>query len=401
MKVLQINALYGHGSTGVIVRDIEQLCWQNGIECYVVSPDSKVREAKRGYIIGNVLDYKLHALLCRIHGKQAYFSHIPTMKLCHYIDQIKPDVVHLHNLHSNYIHLNFLLKHLAKKGIKTVVTLHDCWFFTGGCFHYTSARCDKWREGCGGCPKRFIDTPAYLGDLSSQILQDRIKHFNIFKDLTIVGVSDWISNEVKNSRIKANSVLTIHNGVDLSVFRPMEPPFKTRFGIEGKFVILCPASKWFQNINKETLDYFIEKMSSDMVLLLFGCSEKKEGFPKNVIQLEFTRNRKELAVLYSSADVLVNCSREDTLSTINLEAQACGTPVVTYEATGSAETVDGKCGYAIETGNFDLLFKGAMKIKEKGKDYFKDSCRSFIQTNFNKEKRYEDYIDLFNKLTLL
>lgn len=401
MKVIQINAVYGHGSTGTIIRDIETLCEQADIGCYVASPDPRVRDAKQGYVIGNIFDHKMHALLSRINGRQAYFSHIPTRNLCRYMERINPDIVHLHNLHSNYIHLNNLLKYLSKKDIKTVITLHDCWFFTGGCFHYASIGCDRWQSQCGSCPKRLMDTKAYLGDRSSQILNDRVMYYNGIKDLTVVGVSDWITNEVRKSRIKAKRILTIHNGVDLSVFKPVEASFKKRLGIEGKFVVLGPATKWFQDINKETLFFFIEKMSSDMVLVLFGCSEKKDGYPENVIQLEFTRNREELAALYSSADVLVNCSREDTLSTINLEVQACGTPVVTYEATGSFETVDGLCGFAIETGNYELLFDSVMKIKEEGKDYFKDSCRSFIQTNFNKEKRYEDYIDLFNKLTLL
>lgn len=128
MKVLQINAVYGQGSTGTIVHDIENLCEKSGIECYVASPDPKVQEAKRGYVIGNILDHKLHAFLSRIHGKQAYYSHIPTRNLLHWIDFINPDIVHLHNLHSNFIHLNMLLQYLSKRDIKTIITLHDCWF---------------------------------------------------------------------------------------------------------------------------------------------------------------------------------------------------------------------------------------------------------------------------------
>lgn len=130
MKVLQINAVYGHGSTGTIVRDVEQLCEQSDIECYVASPDIKVRDAKRGYVIGNALDHKLHALMSRIHGKQAYFSHIPTKNLLHWMDKVRPDIVHLHNLHSNYINLNMLLDYLAKKDIRTIITL-----LTAGSIH--------------------------------------------------------------------------------------------------------------------------------------------------------------------------------------------------------------------------------------------------------------------------
>lgn len=103
MKVIEINAVYGQGSTGTIVRDIEHLCEQSGIECYVASPDPKVREAKHHYVIGGFVDHKVHAVLSRVYGMQAYYSHIPTKKFLRWLDEVKPDIVHLHNLHSNYI----------------------------------------------------------------------------------------------------------------------------------------------------------------------------------------------------------------------------------------------------------------------------------------------------------
>lgn len=403
MVILQIEASHGIGSTGRITRDIQVLVERRGWTCYVASPvySKNLSNNPHLYKVGNWIDHKLHALFCRIHGKQAYFSTLPTLRLIKFIQKIKPDIIQFHDLHSNYIDLNLLLKHIAKTNIRLVITLHDCWMFTGGCFHYTSVGCNKWMKECGDCPKRFVDTPAYFGDRSRLVLKDRIKYLNSVKDLTIVGVSQWISNEFRNSKITAQRVLTIHNGIDLNVFKPIKPTFKKRLGIENKFVMLGPATKWFLDINNDTLKYFIDNMSSDMVLLLFGCAEKRKGLPGNVIQFEFTRNVDDLVDLYSSADVMVNCSREDTLSTINLEAQACGTPVVTYDATGSSETVDGNCGFAIETGNFNLLYKSVMKIKEDGKSNYTDFCRAFIQTNFCKEKRYEDYIDLFNKLTLI
>lgn len=155
MKVLQINAVYGHRSTGTIVRDIEHACYESGIECLVASPDNEVLNARQGYRIGNSFDHKLHALLCRVKGKQAYFSKCATRALLKYMDCEKPDIVHLHNLHSNYIHLNMLLDYLAKRDIITIITLHDCWFYTGGCFYYSQIGCNRWLEKCGNCPKKI------------------------------------------------------------------------------------------------------------------------------------------------------------------------------------------------------------------------------------------------------
>lgn len=399
MKVLQINAVYGHGSTGVITRDIEHLCELSGIECYVASPDPKVCEAKSGYQIGNVFDHKLHALFCRIAGKQAYFSRWATKRLLSYMDVMKPDVVHLHNLHSNYIHLNMLLQYLAKKDINTVVTMHDCWFYTGGCFHYASVGCTKWQNKCGHCIKQKQDTPAYLYDASTKIHDDRLRYFSAIPHLTFVGASEWVASELSKSRLKDCGKITyIHNGFDLKVFSPQESDMKQRLGLTDKFVILGPASKWLLPINKETFEFFINNMSSDCVLLLFGNVGSIDSLPSNVVLYGYTHSREELAELYSIADIMVNCSREDTLSSLNLEAQACGTPVVTYDATGSKETVDGVCGYAVPTGNYKLLYESVMRIYQQGKDNYKVKCREFIIKNFDKDINYNKYLSLYKNI---
>ena len=179
MKVMQINAVYGVGSTGVIVKDLHELCLQNGIESYVSysTTNQKSEDIKNGYIIGGTLGKKIHAFLSRLGGKQAYFSSFATKKFIKHIKRIKPDIVHLHNLHSNYINMNMLLDYLGKSNTETIITLHDCWFYTGGCFHYTAAGCGKWLEGCGNCPKKMQDTPAILKDNSAKILSDRKNTF--------------------------------------------------------------------------------------------------------------------------------------------------------------------------------------------------------------------------------
>ena len=242
MRVLQINAVYGQGSTGTIVRDIEYLCEQSGIECYVASPDVKVRNAKRGYVIGNIFDHKLHALLSRIHGKQAYFSHLPTWNLLHWMSEIKPDIVHLHNLHSNYIHLNILLHYLAKRNIKTVITLHDCWFYTGGCFHYTATDCNKWMTNCRNCPKSKQDTPAMFTKHSAQVLADRKKFLLAIPNLYVTGVSEWMAHEPLKSFLKDIPNYVIRNGVDLEIFKPTFSDIRKRIGLENKYIILGPAA---------------------------------------------------------------------------------------------------------------------------------------------------------------
>lgn len=399
MKVVQINAIYGSKSTGTIMREIQSCCEANGIEGYVAYSiaDRPDAEIPRGYRIGNQLTAKWHAFISRIIGKQAYANRISTWRFLRWLDKVNPDVVHLHNLHSNYIHLNMLLRYLAKRDIATVITMHDCWYYTGGCMHYTSVGCHRWKNGCGQCPK-WRQIPSYCFDRTRSVLKDRKRYLSAIPRLTMVGASEWVANEMKQSLLKDLNITYIHNGFDLDVFTPTLSGKRKDLGIENKFVILGPASKWLLPINKSTLDHFISQMTDDMVLVLFGCTENNNTLPSNVLQIGYTKNRKELAELYSMADVLVNCSREDTLSSLNLECQACGTPVVTYDATGSKETVDGRCGFAVSTGDAEALWGKVAEVKHIGNNALTSQCRAWIETHFEKNANYERYIELYHNI---
>lgn len=392
MKVLQVNATYGLGSTGTIVRDLKECCEANGIECYVAYALAS-EKVEGGYKIGNWFFNKLHALLARIAGKQAYFSHLPTLMFILYVKKLQPDVVHLHNLHANYINLPMLLKYLAKNDIRTIITLHDCWWFTGGCFHYTAAGCNRWLNKCGDCPKRFTDTPAYLCDRSAKILENRKKLLLSIPRLTIVGVSDWISNEARKSFLASKEIKTIHNGIDLTVFKPTPSDLRERLGLIDKYVILGPASKWLDPVNKAVFDYFVANMKDDEVLLLFGTEKTDRPLPTNVNLYGYTRDKHELAALYTMADVFVNCTREDSLSLINVEAQACGTPVVTFDATGPKETVDGKGGIYVTCGNYEQLYDSVSIVRN---NRLKPNIGSLFFV-FNIKVNYLDYILMFKK----
>ena len=401
MKVIQINAVYGVGSTGVIVEDLHNLALENGIESYVSysttnrSPD----EIKNGYVIGKNLGKKIHAVLSRLGGKQAYFSSFATKKLIKHIENIKPDIVHLHNLHSNFVNMIMLLKYLGKKDIKTVVTLHDCWFYTGGCFHYTSVGCNKWQESCGNCPKKIQDTPALLKDNSAKILADRKKYFGKIKNLSVVGVSQWIANEGEKTIFKGKNVSNIYNGIDTEFFVPTPSDFREKHGLEDKFLILAPANKWLKPINKETFDMVSKNLPSDCVIVMLGCTEiQRAGLPSNVLALDYIKDRDELRKVYSTCDVFANCTREDSLSLINVEVQSCGTPVVTYRNTGAQETVDNKCGFSVENGNEKEFLDTIMKIKKQGKSEFTEACQKWAKDRFDRDDNYIKYINLYKEI---
>ena len=400
VRVLQVNAVYGIGSTGVIVEDIHKLSIEKGIESYVAYSTTNRSAVPNGYRIGNNLGKKIHALFSRINGKQAYFSRNATVKFLRYIDEIKPDIVHLHNLHSNYINLNMLLKYLAEKDIKTVVTLHDCWFYTGGCFHYTSVDCYKWMDGCGNCPKKMVDTPAYLFDCSKKILDDRKKYFSRIKNLTVTGVSQWILDEAKRGIFHKNNGAVIYNGVDTEVFCPTASDVRKKYNSEDKFVILAPANKMLSPVNKVVFEKVVESIDENTVMWLLACPKDKRGdLSNNVIPIDFVTEREELIKLYSAADVMLNPTREESLSLLNVECMSCGTPVITFKNTGVKETVDNHSSFAVENEDTKAILVKLNEIKEKGKAYYSADCRKNVAEKFEKKKNYNRYIELYTEIS--
>lgn len=398
MRISQINAVYGYGSTGTIVKDLQSRCKQDGIECEIVYSQSRDM-VEAGYHIGNIVSNKLHAFLSRIAGKQGYFSWLPTLRLLKHYDEYKPDIIHLHDLHGSYINVPMLLRYATKKDIAVVITLHDCWFYTGGCSHYTHSNCFRWKESCGNCPQRNWEFKSLIYDASTTKLQDRERLFGAIQNLIVVGVSQWIVDEAAHKVFKNAKQITIHNGIDTEFFHPVDTDFRRKHNLEDKFVILAPANKWFLDINRQTLEYFASHMTDDMRMVFIGKGVDTSRMTDRMINLGFVSSRDEIRAIYSACDVLVNCSREESLSLLNIEVQSCGTPVVTYANTGVRETVDDNCGFAVEDGNPEAAWKAMMNVREKGKAYFSASCRYWAKQEFDVNINYRKYIDLYRQIS--
>jgi len=398
MKVLQINATYGRGSTGVIVRDIDELARNNGIESFVAAPFFSCL-LPNGFKIGNILDRKCHAVLSRLDGRQGFYSRSATKDLIKYIKKLNPDIVHLHNLHSNYIDIKVLLQCLKDLKCQVIITQHDCWLFTGKCFHYSSEECYKWETGCKNCPRRFKDTPAYLFDATKRAWEDKKKALTNLDDLTVVCVSNWLKQETKRSFLNGKDIRMIHNGVDLSVFKPQNTDIRERYGLENKFVILGMANKWLLPRNKEITETLLKTLPGDCKIILLGCNKKQQTERlKDEIRLGYIKEPKELAQIYSSADVFVNLSWEDSLPTVNLEAMACGTPVIAQKLTGISETIDETTGFLIEAGNIQQLLGAINVIKQKGKENYTLKCILKAQQSFDKNVAYLKYLELYKEV---
>lgn len=397
MKVLQINALIGRGSTGVIAKDIGTQLVNNGYEAFYASPE--ICNTDSTYKIGNRLDHKLHAFLCRILGLQGYFSIFPTLKFIRWIKKLRPDIIQIHNLHSNYINYKILFSYIRKNKIRTIVTLHDCWFFTGKCFHYLYNGCEKWKDCCGNCPRLHAEQNSMFFDRTKKVLTDKKRFIGQNESVEFVAVSDWIAAQASRSIIKNRKITVIHNGIDLNVFYPRNTLNSFFDKFTDKFVILGMANKWLYEENIDTFKYIADNLSDDEVVLLVGCSEnQKKSLPENVVGISFA-DSDFLAQLYSRADVFVNLTKVDTYPTVNMEALACGTPVVTFDSGGSKESViDGKTGYVVEFGYKKAILDSINQVHINGKSRYADICREYAIANFNKKTCYSKYIRLYENL---
>ena len=396
MRVLQINSLYGFGSTGTIAKLISDEVEKSGGEAFAACR-LKDKGYPNVYMKGNKIDWKFHALMTRVDGRQGYFSKGATKKLLRHIDNIKPDIVHLHNLHDNYINFNMLCDYLAKKNIPTVITLHDCWPFTGKCWYYTAAACDKWQGDCGSCPMLKDEVPSWFFDKTAKTLKDKCEHLNKIPSLTLVGCSDWIAEEARKSHLASNNIVTIHNGIDLNVFKPSESNFRAEYGIsEGDFVILGVAAQWSERKGFDVFLKLAEDLSKNIKIVLVGKMEDGVKLPERVIAVPRTESREKLAEIYSAADLFVNPTREDNFPTVNIEALACGTSVLTFKIGGSPECIDESSGSVVDCDDIEGLEKEIAQICSV-RPFTKENCIRRAKT-FDADDKYKEYYDLYCSL---
>lgn len=366
MKVLMINSVCGIGSTGRICTDIADELTENGHECKIAfgRKAAPERYQKYAYRITSDGGVKINALKARLFDNEGFNAVGTTKKLISFIEEYNPDVIHLHNLHGYYLNVEVLFDYLKKADKKVIWTLHDCWAFTGHCANFQYPVCDKWKTGCSDC-ERKTKYPKSFVDKSKKNYNAKKRVFCGVKNLTVVTPSEWLARLVKESFLGQYPTKVINNGIDTSVFRPTESDFKERNGLKDKKMILGVANVWdeFKGIND-----FIglsKKISDDYRIVLVGLDEKQLGMlPENILGITRTNNTKELAEIYTAADVLFNPTYEDNYPTVNLEAQACGTPVVTYDTGGSGESVPKE--NVIVAGDVDAflnLEKSQLKVK--------------------------------------
>lgn len=400
MKVLHINAVNKTSSTGRNVFELADFLLNTGNNSIVAFSNGVSVDKKHEYLIGNKFDTKLHGLLSRITGKQGYFSFFSTKKLLKFISVYSPDLIVLNNLHGNYINLPLLLKYIAKNDIALAVVLHDCWFYTGKCCHYTLKGCYKWKENCGNCPQLKKYNKSWLFDRTQAMLADKRRLFNNVPRLAVIGVSDWILGEARQAPVfkGAKRFKRIYNWIDTETFSPQNSDLlRSKLGLDGKKIILSVAGGWSKEKGINTVFDIANKLNKNEKYILVG-NVKDTCLPQNIINIPLINSPEELAIYYSLADVFVQPSLEETFGKVTAEALACGTPVVCFNSTANPELVKDGCGAVIEIGNTDDILLNIRNIISEGKEKYSAKCIDFAKNNFNRNTNLQEYFDLFKEI---
>lgn len=405
--LLQINpVLRVSTSTGRIMQEIGELAMQNGWQSYIAYSRGRdgIKPCSSKLVpVGGKWSVAWHGVETRLFDRHGLASSQATRQFIRQIEQIQPDVIHIHNIHGYFLNYRILFDYLSKCNIPVVWTVHDCWLYTGHCYYYSYVNCNRWQDGCAQCPQRREFPASLWVDRSRKNYLDKKEAFTSMPQdrLVIVPVSDWIRSEMQKSFFCGYNFRVIHNGINTEVFRVYDAQeVREKYGLGDRHVLLGVASIWSR---EKGLDDFIQMaalLKKEELIVLVGIKpEERKRLPENIIGIARTENIQQLAGLYSMADAFINPTWQDNYPTVNMEAIACGTPVVTYRTGGSVEAVTDETGFVVEQGNYKGLLEAARTIRQRGKSYYQGRCREYALKHFKKEDRYSDYIHLYDELT--
>ena len=393
MKVFMINSVAGVRSTGRICTDLAELLHQRGHTCRIAYGRVSAPDFCKDYTvkIGSELGAYARFATGLVLDDQGKGARRATRRLIREIQEFDPDIIHLHNIHGYYLNIKMLFDFLSKADIPVVWTLHDCWTFTGHCSHFDFVGCDKWKDGsCRRCPVKTGYPPSLIVDRSAKNFKEKKALFTSVKNVTLVTPSDWLRRLAEQSFLGKYESITVNNGIDLSRFKPTPSNAKERLGIADKKMILGVASIWGKR--KGLLDFhaLAGLLDDEWRIVLVGLNKHQiAALPQNVIGIERTNSITELAELYTAADVFVNPTHEEVFGLVNIEARACGTPVVTYRTGGCVEAVDESYCRIVDKFDVQGLHDAILSVSKR------DGINA---DEFDKNQKYLEYISLYERI---
>lgn len=399
MKVLQITSSANAGSHSRIADEIGEILIEGGHESYIAYGRNANKSKSTLIKIGNKVDLNLHLIKTRLFDLHGFGSKNATKLFIKEVVKINPDIIHLHNLHGYYLNVEVLFKYLKDTKKPVVWTFHDCWPFTGHCSYFDSVNCLKWKAGCDNCPIIHCYPKSWFFDNSRKNYRNKKELFNGLRNLVVVSPSEWLASHLRNSFFSDYEIRVINNWVDLKKFRPINnDEIRTKYNLDKKYV-LGVASIWSK---RKGLDDFIKLrkiLDLKIEIVLVGLSpEQIESLPADIRGISRTKNNEELASIYTMAEALINPTHIDNFPTVNLEALACGTPVVTYNTGGSPESVNAFTGFIVEKGDIPGLLSSVSKILEKGKAYYLPYCIGKAKESFGKNHQVNGYVNIYQSL---
>lgn len=412
MKIVQVNT-FPNKATGNIMMNIHRTLIEKGNDAYVCWGRGRKAESDHEIVITDNLGVKLHGAYTRLFDRTGFASKHATKRLLTYLDEIVPDIIHIHNLHGYYINIEMLFKYIKQRGIKVVWTLHDCWAFTGHCAYFSMCACEKWKTGCFRCEQTQTYPASWKVDASEWNWNKKKKIFTGI-DCVIVVPSNWLKRQVEMSFLKKYPTKVVYNAVNSMIFKPasqndIDNIFR-KYKLNHKPIILGVASEWTK---RKGLEDFIElsKCNPDLQFVVVGLNNKQlKNIPVSLYGWKRTDRIEELVALYSAADLFFNPTYEDNFATVNIEALACGTPVLTYDSGGCAEIAKEHCEKNIvniikkDKSDYVDLKKVSKEIKKvvsdnKRFDYqvIRSECIK-IASSFSLEIMTGEYLKLYKQI---
>lgn len=345
LRYVQLNSFY-NGSTGTIMRNLHRGLSERGVDSYIFWGRRHKTENEHEQCCATKMGYLSHGIKTRLFDRMGFYSKRDTARLLRMLEEIDPDVVHLHNVHGYWINIEMLFGWLASHHCQVLWTLHDCWALTGHCAYFTYARCTQWMTHCAcseKCPQLGTYPKTICISNCTRNYKDKKRIFTSVppERMTLISPSHWLEGLIKQSFLKEYPVKVRHNTVDKAVFKPTPSDFRVRYGIGNRIMILGVASPWTERKGLGDFVRLASELNSDRyAIVLVGLTKKQiKTIPEGIIGIERTSSPQELAGIYTSADIFFNPTIEDNFPTVNLEAEACGTKVITYDTGGCSETI--------------------------------------------------------------
>lgn len=397
MKVLFLHSQCENGGISRIVFSICELLKQCGSEGRFAFSRGFIPEehANDCFMFGDKKEIAKHVMLSRLFDKHGCGSKKATEDLIEWIDSYEPDIIHINNVHGYYLNMDIFFNYLKRKKTPVVWTLHDCWAITGHCSHFEYAKCDKWKTKCGNCHYVSTYPRSFLFDNSRNNFKEKQRMYKEMNNITIVTPSEWLKELISQSILADKDCVVINNGIDLENFDYITSNLREENGFDNKRVYLAVASVWTSKKGYDDLIklvHKIDKSKEQIVAVGVSGAQKRELIKHGIFAVMHTKSVKELASWYSMADVFINPTYEDTFPTVNIEALACGTPVITYKTGGSPEIVNDECGAVVEKGDIDSLYNEATQINSS-----RETCRKRA-LRYDKNERFLEYINLYQTI---